>query len=295
MISRHWVLLASVLLFSCSQEQHPAGSHPDWLTGYGPTRGHEDLVRFAVSSANRLLTQPQFFSEIPKGENGLTSQLPMVQGVTDTDFPNQELLNRYHATTRTWHTNPDLQDLHYLRNYAGSTDTVSFADACEDGKNRILASALEAWESFEAGNQKRGLFYLGHALHTIQDSFSSAHTQRSGDDLKVLSDICSYQRPESQSCHHKEVDERDRIWKLTVSCQLNPNARSWDCLTKNAQRAVYASTGFLYVMGEILQGSSSRREDVESRLKEYFETSRWGQLSGYFQCHQLAAEESSAP
>lgn len=271
MIRRHWLLLVNVLVFSCSQEQRPTESHPDWLTGYGPTRGHEDLLRFAVSSANSLLprttsnSSSPFFPEIPKGENGLTSQLPMVQGVTDTDFPDQELLNRYHASARTWHTNPELQDLHFLRNYAGTTDTVSFPEACQDGKNRILASALEAWDSFETGNQKRGLFYLGHALHTIQDSFSPAHTQRVGGDLKMMADICSYQKPESQSCHHKEVDDRDRIWKLTVSCQLNPNARSWDCLTKNAQRAVYASTGFLYVMGEALQGQQKNRDDVQSQ------------------------------
>src|SRR5262249_60641310 len=63
---------------------------------------------------------------------------------------------------------------------------------------------------------KVALFLFGHALHTIQDSFSAAHTVRAGAaDNHDLLNVCYYGKPlnvGSSACYHAVPDLRDDIW-----------------------------------------------------------------------------------
>ncbi len=283
------ISLIAFINLSCSMEP-TAPSHPDWFTGYGPTRGHEDLVRFSVASANAWIQsqhgQVDFYSPIPSGENGLRSSIPMIQGVTRSDIPDAEMLRRYNVSAADWHTTPDLQGLHFLRNYDEKDGTVSFEDACQDSRQRLVDATLEAWQAMTDGNSARGMYYLGHALHMIQDSFSPAHTQREGNDLKSLTDICAYDRPQSEACVHQELDPRDRVWKATIACQINPDLRTWDCLNRAAQQSVYASTGFLVMFADAWLSRTQQSNTIGSHLFDYLETPRWERLSGYFHCGQ---------
>lgn len=285
--------LIAFINLSCSPEPTSPPSDLDWFTGYGPTRGHEDLVRFSVASANAWINhqhgQVDFYIPIPSGENGLRSRIPMVQGVTRSDIPDAEMLRRYQVSAADWHTSPDLQGLHFLRNYDGSDDTVSFEDACQDSRQRLVDATMESWDALTQGNTARAMYYLGHALHMIQDSFSPAHTRRGGDDLKSLTDICAYDRPLSEACQHQELDARDRVWKATIACQINPDLRSWDCLNRSAQQSVYASTGFLVMFADAWFSRGQQNDNITTYLLDYLETLRWGQLSGYFRCDRIAA------
>lgn len=250
--------------------------------GPGPLRGHEDITRFGVSGANQLLGT-QFWSPIANGQACDGSEPFLLTGNCATDWPDDLMLARYGGSLLAWQDDPNLQELHFLRNHVGG-GVEGAQSACWNSRALIADVANLALSEWQTGDRATFDYWIGHALHIIQDSFSAAHTVRSGSLLRVLGDVCSYDLQVPGVCHHAVADTRDRIWRTTWSCELNPWNRSWGCLTPQAQSAAYATAGFLRVVAQhLLWGSAA---DLGAEVQAWLDTASDG-YSGYFQCWTL--------
>ncbi len=253
--------LDTILLFllfflsSCGLRQVEAESEPKWLTGAGPARGHEDLTRIAVDRANNTLQNLLGYKPYPsiaKGVAGLDTGHPMVKGNYETDFPTTKMY-QFHGMPSSvdWHNDGRLQHLHSLRDYPDRTP-LGLRASCLAVRSSIVRAAHKAMGAFGEGDRDSGLYWLGHATHIIQDSFSPAHTPRTGEGRRVITDLCVYGLEWPGICKHETVDLRDHVWRSTFACQFDPNNRNHACLKSEAQDAVHATTAFLINAGEAI-------------------------------------------
>jgi MYXO-CTERM domain-containing protein len=260
-----------------------------FTTGYGPARGHEDILRFGVDFANDLLEEEtgdyEFFPRIMPGEDCVYSTNQLVLGNGATDFPDELLAAFYGVDTDTWHTAPTLQNLHFLRNYVGTDDVETAREACVGAEQRVINATRRAGEAWRDWSESEAYYWIGHATHILQDSFASPHTLRMGTGLRTLVDVCTYDREIPGVCYHSTVALGDRIWQKTVGCQLNPDDRSWDCLTPEAQAAAFATTGYLLVVGRWL--GAGTMGDISSLLEAWFTGAEVDPYSGYLSCASL--------
>ena len=63
--------------------------------------------------------------------------------------------------------------------------------------------------------KNKGIFWIGHATHILQDSFSKAHTLRRAPSFKEIDDICTYGMEFESICFHKNYEDLmhgDRVW-----------------------------------------------------------------------------------
>jgi len=238
-------------------------------------RGHEDITRFGVDLANRELGS-RTFPEVEAGTYGALTDNALVQGNTKTDFPNDELLRFYGATGSGWTSSPDLQDLHFLRNYPdGSPQSIH--DTCNAVRKRIRNAAFQA-VSLQHQNREKYLFWLGHSTHIIQDSFAPPHSRRSGVLYRNIEDICTYGRRFDGICYHETVELGDAVWRTSdKGCAANPLDRSWACLRPQSQAAAYATAGFLIAVARANPGN------LDANLDAYFDDPSSG-YTGYFRC-----------
>ena len=266
-----------------------------FTTGYGPARGHEDVLRFGVEFANTLLYGetgvPGPFPSVEPGDDCLMSENPLVLGNGATDFPDDPMTDFYDTDSHTWHTSPTLQNLHFLRNYVGD-DVETAREACVGSERRILAATRRAGKSWRSGSSEDTFYWIGHATHILQDSFASPHTQRSGTGLRTLIDLCSYGREVPGVCYHSSVALGDRIWITSLACELNPHDRSWDCLTPEAQAAAYATAGYLRIVGRWLAAGAI--DEVEPALTTWFTGDAVDDYTGYLSCDALEGLSSGA-
>lgn len=254
--------------------------------GAGPLRGHEDVTRFALSLANTRLsvdTGRAVYPSLSVGESCLGTSNPVLKGNCVTDFPDATMTTTYGVSKSAWQTAGAIQDLHFLRNYVGTNGAVGARAACEGAKARVATATNLALARWKAGDVNGANYWVGHALHTIQDSFSAAHTSRTGATLQTLVDVCTYGRTVSGVCKHGAVDARDRIWRATPVCQLNPLNRSWNCMTDNAQQAAVASAGYLLVVAR----AAASGADITPPLNTWFTASSADGWSGFFNCDTL--------
>ncbi len=199
----------------------------------GSTSGHEEITRQAMNRIDISLkaagldiaaSYPEFLGDRDvdiAGANGLTSKNLVIKGNYATDMPNGLLslynIPKWHGQPEVdWTNNPNIQVLHFLRNVKPDNSLVSPYETCMSAREEIIKSTVEGVRLWNAGDHERGLFLIGHASHTIQDSFSSAHTVRDdsahNNDLK---NVCYYgkKRPDSADlCYHEPIDARDDIW-----------------------------------------------------------------------------------
>ncbi len=291
------LLAASPLFLMACGRLAPVTSDETWFTAdydVGALRGHEDITRFAVERANSALGSA-VFPKVASGDYGRGTANPIVQGNHATDFPNRisGKIKAFYGSNASklsqWHDDGSLQSIHFLRDYPNGS-LVSFSTACQTGVSRIINAVKEAQRLHQAGNANESLYFLGHATHIVQDSFAPAHTRRNGDQLRNIADICSYGKDQSGVCKHPKVDfsspedlldlDQDRPWGGGMSCQLNPNDRSWGCLKKEAQAAAKASAGLMIAFARYRNASAS---DLEAALK-YNLGNPSDENSGYFVC-----------
>jgi MYXO-CTERM domain-containing protein len=97
--------------------------------------------------------------------------------------------------------------------------------------------------------------------------------------------VCSYGREVPGVCYHASFDLADRIWEKTTSCLLNPDDRSWECLTPEAQAAALATTGYLLLVGRWLDDGTIG--DIGSLLEAWFTGAAVDPYTGYFSCASL--------
>ncbi|WP_141732175.1 hypothetical protein [Oligoflexus tunisiensis] len=270
-----WILALMTLSASCGSHKEEPVSEQKWMTGAGPARGHEDITRLAVDRANDAL-QGQIgyrpYPSIAKGVAGIDTGNAMVRGNFETDFPSRRMKEFHKMPDNVdWHNDGRIQHIHSLRDFAGG-QPLGLRDSCVAIRTNILDAARQAIASYQAGHTEDGQYWLGHAAHVIQDSFSPAHSERHGAGRQLIGNICVYGIDVPGLCKHDSVDVRDRIWRSKFSCQMDPNNRGYSCLKDEAQDAVNATAAFLVNAGGAIFAGKALDES----------------LQGYFACESLS-------
>jgi hypothetical protein len=283
------LVLAAQACDSAEPSETLGGRRLPFTTGWGPARGHEDVLRFGTDFANDLLTGEVgtygFYPRIYSGEDCVTSTNPLVLGNGATDFPDDVIAAFYRADPDHWHDSPTLQDLHFLRNWVGADGVETPREACVGAQQRVIEATRKAGEAWRSGWTTDAYYWIGHATHILQDSFATPHTLRMGAYLRTLVDVCTYDRELPGVCYHSTVATGDRVWETTFSCEFSPDDRSWDCLTPEAQDAALATTGYLLVVGRWLNAGAVG--DVGPRLETWFTGPAVDIYTGYFSCEWL--------
>jgi hypothetical protein len=162
-----------------------------WMQGPAALRGHEDLTRFAVDYANQLVAgltgNPTYFQPVISGDSCSGTTHRMLIGGCVTDSPDSTMTSFYGVSSGNWNTGANIQDLHFLRDYSGSS-VVGRRAPCLSTQSRILTATQIAVNYWRAGDYYNGKYWLGHAIHMIEDSFSTAHATRSGANLRTIAD-----------------------------------------------------------------------------------------------------------
>jgi MYXO-CTERM domain-containing protein len=285
------MLLLAASLPGCGEmpQGEPLAAAPQpWSGGAGPTRGHEDITRFGVQLANNLIKAelggPAFYASIPEGEACLTTADELLRGNCRTDMPDAEFTSYYGVSALEFGDHPELQDLHALRNFTPENKPISGWYACRRARARIT-NAIQMAVAFEQlDDQAAALRWIGHASHTVQDSFTPCHTVRQGSRFETLTDICTYAVQFPGICLHSKPDLKDRIWLGTLECNLTLS-RPWECLVPEAQAAANATAGLLLTVARILHNQAwSTTADA---LEAWFEGEPSNPESGYLRCDGL--------
>lgn len=252
---------------ACGPSASKQLSQPNWHTGAAAFRGHEDLSRFAVDAANANLAGSFHYPAIPSGENGAISRHPIVKGNYETDFPSARMYGYYGANQNVdWHSDASLQFIHGLRNHVGG-NLVSNRQACATVQQAITRTADAALRDYRSGQWESGMYWAGHALHIIQDTYSPAHVTRIGFEGRQIVDFCSYSIRQNGTCFHDKVDQRDRIWRTdSLSCTFDSDKRTWDCLSPNAKDAAIASTTLLVQLARAYTSGG----DIVVHMNQFF-------------------------
>jgi len=148
-------------------------------------------------------------------------------------------------------------------------------------RERIIVATEQAMLSYQNGDMNRFFYWIGHASHNVEDSFSPAHARRSGSQYKTLTDVCIYDMTVPGVCTHAKIDTGDLIWSTSWACVFT-TARNYECLKPEAQGAVRATAGYFRTVANIVKNGS----DVRSALNAYFENST-DQYNGYHKCGSL--------
>jgi len=209
------VILISVMFLGACRMQPASESRPNFTVGgaspseCGPITegtietigclvgvvGHEHLTRIAEIRAHEM-TSSEFYrvaaEEIAAGGGGDSSNDDIVIGNYSTDKPifvEAFDLAQWHSDffgvekSESWHESGKRQMFHSLINFSvddnnpGSLWTKE--ENCKAIRNVIRTQAEEGLKLIKAGRLKEGMRLIGSATHTIQDSFSRAHTVRS--------------------------------------------------------------------------------------------------------------------
>ncbi len=280
------VLNLSLLIISgCGVDEE--ASDPDFTTGAGPLRGHEDLTRFAVQWANEH-SNVELFPEVSESSAGYDSNHPMIKGNYQSDFPSNEVRNFNNASpSDDWHNAGHLQNIHALSNHNG-TSVESNQATCLGMQRQVTRATELAYDYYIKGKNDKAFFWLGHGMHTIQDSFSRAHTERYNAGERTVRKFCTYGLELVDGCYHSAVSHNDRVWKGTVSCQVNPFEREADCLKTEAFQAAKASAGYLMTFEKLI---NHRSLNLRNELKDYFEMP--GEFTGFLTCQNLGSLPSA--
>lgn len=226
--------------------------------------GHEEITRQAIVLAKDVAKKNNI--EVPKlvslmafrnldseefGLIGSDALNPLIQGNYATDFP---FTKKYVVSLpeywgfkdikedMQWQDHPETQKFHFLRNHLSEPNQtgsilVGQRQSCINTRDAIVQVTKEASyyfnkhaTSFKAKevNTRKSLFFLGHATHMLQDSFSEAHGRRHDRhqnhdirevcyfgfdlDLQAFTDEKSFKK-RLNSCHHSASEiVRDGIW-----------------------------------------------------------------------------------
>jgi hypothetical protein len=199
----------------------------------GRTSGHEEITRQAMNRLESSLTNigidvyayaPELLADREAdlfGTKGFSAHNRIIQGNYATDMPEawSEVFSLpifYGEPASSWQSGAKVQFLHFLRNRNADGTLVSQLDTCRQAREQITQNTITGVKLWRMGLKRAALFLFGHSSHTIQDSFSPAHTIRAdtehnNDVLKV----CYYglaKNPGADTCYHLPVDPRDGIW-----------------------------------------------------------------------------------
>jgi hypothetical protein len=296
------LFVLSAASFSCvaqpgevqqSDKESVATAQQPWAGGWGPLRGHEDILRLAIDSANAVVGAApdgsKIFPDVVVGDSCSDTVHPMVQGNCKTDSPDARMLSAYTTPAKEWQTGGAVQDLHFLRNRVTESQAQSAREACYSARERIAGATERAVLMWE-GDREQALYWAGHATHILSDSFAKPHAVRSGANLETLQDICLYRKKVTGVCYHPIASTKDMIWKN--SCLLS-TSRDYECMEREAQVASDVTGGYLIMLAKHVTGGS--RKGVRDALLDFFESSTGANYKGYFQCDQLPDSRVTLP
>jgi hypothetical protein len=253
----------------------------------GLIKGHEDITRFGIQYANSLIKSElgvsNFYPTVTVGTSCLLTSHRLLKGNCVTDSPDSTMTGYYGVSSSQWGSAPNLQDLHFTRNYVGTSGVVSAETACLGARARVINAAVLGTNYWKSGNLSMAHYWVGHGMHMIQDGLAKAHTRRTGTLLRTLTDVCSWGRQVSGVCYHATIDSGDAIWLSKLTC---PGlTRSWSCLKPEAQDAAYATAGYLRVIARYVNGGFTG--DLTAMLNDYFDGAATDAFVDYFHCEQL--------
>lgn len=277
--------------------------------------GHEEITRQALNNISKKIkdTPAAALFELsdlnfnlqpePQGLFGYKAKNMVILGNFASDFPNQASAI---SLTQFWNDrsmgdfeSPKYQVIHFLKNYKGQMILDSAYNTCVLARRNIkhvVESAIKAWDE---GNKTKALFLIGHASHTIQDSFSTAHTKRDTDvKNNNLLNVCFYgssmakyfdvhtRLPGPGPCYHNGPDSRDNIWNVSgerykkalsewrenaMRCDRHENYPETDeqkrsCLSHEARLSRLATEKFLFLVFNHLSEQSVPRKSLPEFL-----------------------------
>ncbi len=293
------VLLSVLVIFflSCRSNKDP-NSDEKWFSEMNSIlgeRGHEELTAHAILFANAELNGGEKIHAISFDEVAWKLESPIVFGNFATDFPSwitdrltTPAFNMFAAfadetgsseplSFRAWGSHPKLQSLHFMRSVS-QVDRSGTSAACLKSRDRIAAAskkALKYWVESPREPTAFRDFWLGAALHTIQDSFSPSHTVRSRDENRTIKDLCIYAQSIQGICEHSMIDFKDSIWlEDSADPPTKVAAERFALLTDEAKDAVMASKAFLvhmtkaFTYAKSLIASGKKKEIVEKKTAE---------------------------
>ncbi len=195
--------------------------------------------------------------------------------------------------------------VHFLRAYSdtGGTPPVKLDSArqsCDKAVSLIERFTENAWKEWLRGNNAADksealrayelmYFSLGAAAHTIEDSFSPAHTRRSDADPRVIEDLCYYYDntllppAAAGACVHLvgfNADPRDSIYFK--------GDEDYPSTAGPAKLAAMVAQAYLTNFGELAldEFSGVRSRSLEGSMREFLVSGR-GFGQGYFDCSTL--------
>ena len=237
-------LLIAAALLSTSVSVHAFESAPSLIFVGSNYSGHEEITRQALNNISKKIKEIDTASSLfdlddlkfdlapeAKGLFGYKSKNMVIHGNFSTDFPSQtnvmSLGDFWKIKNFSDFENGKTQMLHFLKNYKNELTLESARTTCEQARTAIKYVTGEAVKAWEAGNKTRALFLIGHATHTIQDSFSRAHTVRAGaENNNNLINVCYYgvvmnkkmdnsRMGPKDLCYHASPDSKDAIWNMS--------------------------------------------------------------------------------
>ncbi|GEM_PF-5165347 len=175
----------------------------------------------------------------------------------------------------TWQEDPLNQPLHFLR-VPGMTTKTSCETAREKIKTIVMLGTMFRTIVFDAptGNAYEQQlirlfrdiqqFHIGAALHTVQDSFSGAHTKRANNGTGAITNLCIYKddNPAQGVCVHEALDSQDRIWIDGSSTVLRPEAHA----------AVAAGAVFLSKMATLRTKADTRMGEISTHMEQMLQS-----------------------
>jgi hypothetical protein len=214
MMKHNWTLFLTLTVVNACHQEPEATSQPDFSVGgaspseCGPitegavetigcligTVGHEHILRIAEMRAHAM-TDSEFYTqgmaELATGSGGDSSKDDLVIGNYSTDKPIYTEtfdLAQWHADLfgvgreESWHESGARQMFHSLVNFTvddNNPRSLFNREAnCKAIRNVMETQTRKGLELVKAGRKQEGMRLIGSVTHTIQDSFSRAHTVR---------------------------------------------------------------------------------------------------------------------
>jgi hypothetical protein len=241
---------------------------------------HRNLTRVAIDQARALLNAPIDLSPY---------EAQVCNGNLETDSSSNDTVLARHYGADTFNSG-SMQHLHFNRDWVSQSSmrwVQSARDTCVQARERIIAATTRAINQWRSNRREQAAYWLGHATHTIQDSFARAHTMRDGG--WRLQNVCSWELRYTPPgvCDHGSIRDGDKAWNSSPdSCASNDYNCVYGRMRDNAQAATRASAGYLALATRLITNPGLiPRTELELLLNA---TTAYG---GHMSCSLLSASE----
>lgn len=208
----------------------------------------------------------------------------IIEGNRRVDFPKHLLVHlnssvlSYVDAINAYHDAPENQAKHFLLD--DRNDKHGASAAAHELLIDITQRAVARWDV----NRTESLTLMGQACHTIQDSFSRAHTRRDLDDRACILKVKAYM-PRAKGFLTDDIefhgaDEGDTIGHITPEDSIYQEGRSCrepsgrdaieECLSVHAQLGRTATRDYLAAMLRLTRDSADE-EAVQASLEGFIE------------------------